>query len=231
MRTTPITLAATFALLPAIGGADAPPRSSSTSDRAHSVVGQYVEVRTAAVFTGGCIMNSEAETLGREAVMAWRVDQGTFEGVRLDGLTVVAALAGDRNLGMREMGGEAPTRVRTAIVVDERATPAQQAALVDLARTMTGGLVGEVVRVDVAPIVFARHGSVVDVAAGDAALTVETDVPHDVSCGAMLWFSPLGTTAGTKVGLTKTQAYWGDALGKRWRQAGKKSAFVGTFAH
>ncbi|MCL4846907.1 MAG: DUF1326 domain-containing protein [Acidobacteria bacterium] len=220
MKIAPLVVALSLVALPVLG-----------SDRAPVLTGDYVEVRTAEVFTGGCIMNSEAETLGREAVMAWRVDQGTFGGVPLDGLTVVAALAGDRNLGMREMGGEAPTRVRTAIVVDERATLPQRAALVDFARTMTDGLLGEIVSVDVAPVVFTRHGSLVDVAAGAATLTVETNVPHDVSCGAMLWFSPLGTTAGTKVGLTKTHAYWGDALGKRWRQAGKKSAFVGTFAY
>ena len=37
------------------------------------VTGDYVEARTAEVFAGGCIMNSEAETMGRQAVMAWRI--------------------------------------------------------------------------------------------------------------------------------------------------------------
>ncbi len=222
MRTAPIAIVLSFAALPA---------ASLAADRAPSLTGEYVEVRTAAVFTGGCIMNSEAETLGREAVMAWRVDRGAFDGVRLDGLAVVAALAADRNLGMREMGGEAPTRVRTALVLDERATPAQRRALVGLAQAMTGGLVGEIVRIDPAPITFAREGSRVAVDAGDATLAVDTDVPHDPGCGAMLWFRPLGTADETAVGLTRTHAYWGDALGKKWRQAGKKSAFVGTFTY
>ena len=64
-----------------------------------TVRGQYVESRTAEVFTGGCIMNSEAETMGRQGVLAWNVDRGSLEGVALDGLSIVAALAGDRNLG------------------------------------------------------------------------------------------------------------------------------------
>ena len=50
--------------------------------------GVYVEARTAEVFTGGCIMNSEAETMGKQAVLAWKVDRGTFNGVTLDGLSV-----------------------------------------------------------------------------------------------------------------------------------------------
>src|SRR5213593_2716892 len=74
-----------------------------------TVSGTYVEARTAEVFTGGCIMNSEAETMGKQAVLAWKVDRGTFNGVPLDGLSVVAALSGDRNLGMIEMGGMKPT--------------------------------------------------------------------------------------------------------------------------
>src|SRR5437763_13719602 len=94
-----------------------------------TINGAYVEARTAEVFTGGCIMNSEAETMGRQAVLAWRVDRGTFNGVSLDGMTVIAALAGDRNLGMVEMGGAKPT-VRSAMFVDQRANTVQQIALV-----------------------------------------------------------------------------------------------------
>ena len=68
-----------------------------------SVSGEYVEARTAEVFTGGCIMGSEAETVGKNAVLAWKVNQGSFNGVALDGLSVVAAIAGDRNLGIEEI--------------------------------------------------------------------------------------------------------------------------------
>jgi hypothetical protein len=42
-----------------------------------SVTGEYVEARTSEVFTGGCIMNSEAETMGKQAVLAWKVDRGS----------------------------------------------------------------------------------------------------------------------------------------------------------
>src|SRR5947208_16296658 len=90
-----------------------------------AVSGEYVEARTAEVFTGGCIMGSEAETVGRQAVLAWKIDRGRFNGVTLDGLSVVAALAGDRHLGIYEIGGGKPS-VKSAVFVDERANPAQQ---------------------------------------------------------------------------------------------------------
>src|SRR5947199_8469525 len=38
-----------------------------------SISGTYVEARTAEVFAGGCIMNGEAVTTGREALLAWKV--------------------------------------------------------------------------------------------------------------------------------------------------------------
>jgi len=106
--------------------------------------GQYVEARTAEVFTGGCIMGSEAETMGKQAVLAWKVGHGSFNGVSLDGLSVVAAVAGDKNLGLQEIGG-ARANVKSAMFVDERANPAQQLALVAMANELSGGGVGTIV--------------------------------------------------------------------------------------
>src|SRR5438045_2686372 len=83
--------------------------------------GEYVEARTAEVFAGGCVMSSQAETMGKTAVLAWRVTHGVYDGQTLDGLSVVAAVSGDRNLGIREIGGEAPSHVRAVIYVDDRA--------------------------------------------------------------------------------------------------------------
>src|SRR6476469_7357115 len=93
-----------------------------------SVTGTYVEARTAEVFAGACVMNGEAATTGREALVAWKVDHGQVHGVTLDGLAVVAALAADANLGIHEIGGEMAT-ARAALYLDARATPAQRKAL------------------------------------------------------------------------------------------------------
>src|SRR2546423_5670343 len=101
-----------------------------------TVSGQYVEARTAEIFTGGCIRGREAETMGKQAVLAWKVDRGTVNGVSIDGLSVVAALAGDVNLGLHEIGGSKAT-VRSVVYVDERANAVQRLALVSLANDMT----------------------------------------------------------------------------------------------
>src|SRR5262245_42405810 len=104
--------------------------------KAPTVKGTYAEARTAEVFTGGCVMNAEAGTVGREALMAWRVDQGRVNGVDLAGLSVVAAVAADANLGIHEIGGENAT-ARAAVFVDARATPAQRQALLAMVKTLS----------------------------------------------------------------------------------------------
>jgi hypothetical protein len=201
------------------------------ADRA-PILGDYVEARTAEVFAGGCIMNSEAETMGRQAVMAWRITTGTYHGVVLDGLTVVAAVAGDRNLGMRELGGEAPSVVRAIITVDLRATPEQRDALVGLARELSGGLITEVVRVESAPIRFATTARYVEVSASDTVqLTVNKQMTHDPSCGAMQWFHPFTSLEASAMGTADTHAFSGSGLGTRWSAPGKRSAFFGTFSY
>jgi hypothetical protein len=203
----------------------------SADDRAR-LTGEYVEARTAEVFAGGCIMNSEAETMGRQAVLAWRITTGTFNGVPLDGLTVIAAVAGDRNLGMREMGGEAPTAVKAIITVDPRATAAQRTALVAVVRELTGGLITQVVRVDTAPMRFATSANYVEVSAADTLLlTIKKEMTHDPSCGAMQWFKPFTQMAHSSMGVAEAHSFSGAGLGTKWSAPDKRSAFWGTFSY
>jgi len=195
-----------------------------------SVTGAYVEARTAEVFTGGCIMNSEAETMGKQALLAWKVDRGSFNGVAIDGLAIVAAVAGDRNLGMQEMGGEKPS-VRSALFVDQRANAAQQLALVAMANELSKGLVGTIVQVTPAPIAFTDHGSEIQVTAGPATLDVNKHLTHDPTCGAMQWFHPLATVDDATVGVAAEHVFTGSALGTKWSDPNKRSAFFGRFAY
>jgi hypothetical protein len=192
--------------------------------------GEYVEARTAEVFTGGCIMNSEAETVGKQAVLAWKVARGSFNGISLDGLSVVAAVSGDRNLGMQEMGGQKAV-VRSALIVDQRANPAQQLALVAMANELSKGLVGTIVQVTAAPISFADLGSEIQVSAGQVALDVNKHMTHDPTCGAMQWFHPLASIDDAAIGVAAKHLFTGSALGTKWSDPNKRSAFFGTFSY
>ena len=202
------------------------------ADEKARMTGEYVEARTAEVFAGGCIMNSEAETMGRQAIMAWRITSGSFEGVPLDGLTVAAAVAGDRNLGMREMGGEEPSAVKAIITVDPRATPVQREALVRFVRAMSRGLITEVVRVDTAPIKFATSQNYVEVSVPESMqLTVNKEMKHDPSCGAMQWFKPFAALESSSMGVAEAHSFSGQGLGTKWSAPDKRSAFFGPFVY
>jgi hypothetical protein len=196
-----------------------------------SVVGDYVEARSAEVFVGGCQLGNEGEAAGRQAIMAWRVARGAYDGVALDGLSVVAAVSADTNLGYHELGGRRPSVVKAAVMVDARASAAQRAALVSLARGLSKGLVSDIVEVTAVPITFVGSADTVRVSAGEAVVKVTKHFDHDPNCGAQQWYSPLASVAGAEIGVTNLTGFSGDALGTKWRQLDRKSAFFGTFVY
>ena len=195
-----------------------------------SVTGTYVEARTAEVFAGACIMNGEAATGGREALLAWKVDKGQVNGVTLDGLAVVAALAGDTNLGIHEIGGES-TPARAAIYVDSRANAAQRKALVAMVRSLSGNLISSVVQETSAPISFVDSGHQITVSADTLKLSVEKHLNHDASCGNKQWFSPLTPVDQAEMGTTAANEFSGPALCTKWSDPNKRSSFFGRFSY
>src|SRR6478735_9881271 len=195
----------------------------SMSAGGSSVSGQYVEARTAEIFTGGCIMGSEAETMGKQAVLAWKVDKGSVNGVSIDGLSVVAALAGNVNLGLHEIGGDRAT-VRSVVYVDERANPVQRIALASLAHDLTKSM-GTIVSVTPAPITFSDAGQTIHVATSNVALDVNKVMTHDPTCGAQQWFNPLATTDQADMGVADANSFNGSLLGTKWSDPNKRSAF------
>jgi hypothetical protein len=198
--------------------------------KAVTLKGTYVEARTAEVFAGGCIMNAEAGTTGREAILAWKVDRGGFNGVALDGLAVIAAISADANLGIREIGGEV-ANTKTALFVDQRASAAQQKALVAMAKKLSNGVVDAVVATTPAAIQFVDSGRDIRVAAASVKLTVERELSHDPTCGGKQWFGPLAIVDRADMGTAAENAFSGTALGTKWSDPNKRSAFYGTFSY
>src|SRR3989440_11186450 len=90
---------------------------------AAELTGKYVEARTCDVYTAPCFANAEMNLAGKHAVLGWRVDQGAIDGVRLDGLSVVAVIAASDTLGLKQTGPS-----KALIIVDANATSAQRDA-------------------------------------------------------------------------------------------------------
>ena len=155
-----------------------------------SVTGTYVEARTAEVFAGACIMNGEAATTGREALLAWKVDRGRCNGVALDGLAVVAALAGDTNLGIHEIGGDSAP-ARAAIYVDARATPRSGTRSSRWPSTLERRHRQRRAKSRRADPVRRQRPADQGVDRQSLRLTVDKELNHDETCGNKQWFHPL----------------------------------------
>ena len=118
--------------------------------------GDYMEARSADVYTGPCFANSEVGLTGQEAILAWKVQQGDWNGVNLTGLSVVAVVRANATLGDPY---HTPYPARSVLIVDSRATTAQRTALAAFAASMAGNLLDHVVRVESAPIqMTVEHG-------------------------------------------------------------------------
>src|SRR5712675_1476618 len=89
----------------------------------HSVSGNYMEARTADVFTGPCFANGEVEINGKEAVFGWKINNGAWKGVNIAGLGVVGVVRTEHTLGDVHRPVNA---ARSVLIVDSRATAAQR---------------------------------------------------------------------------------------------------------
>jgi len=203
---------------------------STLSARPVTVKGTYVEARTSEVFAGACVVNGEAGTTGREAILAWKVDTGSVNGVSLNGLAVVAAVSGDTNLSVHEIGGEV-AKTRTALFLDARATDAQRKALVAMVKALSKDVVTTVVEATPASIEFIDSGHDIRVSAKALKLVVSKHMDHDVTCGNKQWFQPLSTVEHAEMGATDENMFDGPSLGTKWSDPNKRSAFFGTFAY
>src|SRR5215510_9066118 len=113
---------------------------SSTAESI-SIRGDYVEVRTASVFAGACHFNGEVTTTGRDALMAWNVTSGSWQGVNLSGVRAMAIVTSDANLA------ESGATRQSEIIIDAQASVPQSAAMLDALKQKYGSTLGDVVTV------------------------------------------------------------------------------------
>jgi hypothetical protein len=197
---------------------------SSTAENV-SLKGDYVEVRTASVFAGACHYNGEVVTTGRDAMMAWNVTSGSWQGVDLTGVRAMAIVSSEANLA------EASSSKQAEVIVDKSATRAQALAMVDALKSRYADSLGTIVAVRQSTILFNHQGRSYSVAADDASINVEA-MPNDLCCKMpnLVWYKPLVGLDNRKVGYTSNATYSGKTVGEPWSRSGENSAFYGNFA-
>jgi hypothetical protein len=195
------------------------------------ISGDYLEARTADVYTGPCFANGEVNLTGKEAIMAWRIREGSFSGVALDGLLVVAVVKAQATLGDPHAN---PLPARAVLLVDERGSAEQREALVGFARRMGGDLVANVIRVEPAPIAAEFDGTrgYARLTAGERVnLSTRAIQIGDKHCGnEYLYYPPLTSVDDAVPAYTLAHAYRGTELNTTWSCPSQRSAYIGTFS-
>jgi hypothetical protein len=187
--------------------------------------GDYVEARTASVFAGPCHYNGEVMTCGTDAILAWHVNSGSWQGVDLSGVRAMAAITSDSNLA------ESGAARKSEIVIDSSVAPAQSAAMLALIKSQAGESLGNVISVRSAPIKFVHYDRQYRVSAADFAAMDVQGMPNDECCKQpnLVWYTPLVHLDWRKVGYSNTSAYTAGTLTDPWQRADENDAFYGTF--
>jgi Protein of unknown function (DUF1326) len=212
---------------------------------AAGIQGDYIEARTADVFTGPCISNSEVFITGHQAVMAWKVEQGTWKGTDLSGLCVAAAVRGTTTFSEDQ-----PERAACVLILDEKANASQRDALVQMAQELGGARLKHVIAVKTARMTLklenhttseadeahSAHGMPHSPrasfwAAGLAQIVTRPLDDSDHFCGnEVVAYPPLSSGVKAAPAYTLGHEFKGQELDTRWNDPNCRSSFVGRFA-
>ena len=195
--------------------------------------GVYLEARTCQVYTGPCFANGEMGLTGKDAIMAWAIDKGTHNGVRLDGLKVIMVVNSQATLGHQGIAGAG--EVKSVVLVDEKASVEQQEALIDMARSQAGKAGEAIVRVDRSPIEMDldRNELTAKLSAGKAVkLETRKARPGDCICSnEAAFYPPLANVTNFVPGVTVDGGFKGRGLGSTWSIPDSRSAYMGLFEY
>ena len=206
----------------------------ASAAQAQQITGEYVETRNLDVFVGQCFANAEQGIVGDQAILAWRIAKGEWNGVKLDGLHVVGVAKAADTLGYQFTN---PYPAKAVLILDEKANAEQRAALTAFAHEMGGKLFDTVVRTEIAPITLdmnyeGAHPAYANVKAGKlASISTRPINSKDKVCGhEETLFQPLTAMGHAMPAVATIDQFTGTGLGVNWSLNGKRSAFIGHFA-
>src|SRR5258707_10474180 len=91
------------------------------------ISGEYLEARTCDVYTGPCFANGEIGIAGKEAVMAWKIDEGRWAGEDLAGLGVALVIKANDTLGFGGSFYVKPDKITADMLLAARGGSDEQA--------------------------------------------------------------------------------------------------------
>ena len=206
---------------------------SAETTFAETITGEYLEARTCDVYTGPCFANAEMGLAGKEAVLAWKIEKGTWKDVSIDGLGVALVVKAEGTLGCDGVFPMKPGKTAAVIIVDEDASTEQRDALVAFVKNNAKDLTKNVLKVVSAPIKLENdhlEGKGVFSAGKLAAIETRKMKKNDCVCtNELIYYQPLTKVENFSPAYTLRQSYQGDSLNGKWTNNNTRSAFLATF--
>jgi hypothetical protein len=206
---------------------------SAVSLPAQRLRGDYIESRSTDVYVAQCFANGEVGLTGNYALMAWHVQDGSWNGIKLDGLTVAAAVRARATLG--DPYGN-PYPAEAVLMVDDAANAVQREALIALAQHEGGKLLENVARVEDVPVVLdvpqdPHEGHALLRAGRLATIMTRPLNHHDHICGNEVnFYPPLTKVENATSAVALTDEFHGEGLGSQWSSHGRRSAYIASFS-
>lgn len=206
---------------------------SANAAFAGTITGEYLEARTCDVYTGPCFANAEMALAGKEAVMAWKIEKGTWKDVTIDGLGVALVVKAEGTLGSDGVFPMKPGKTSAVIIVDVNASPEQRDALVAFVKYSAKDLTKNVLNVVAAPIKLENdHLEGKGVFSAGKLASIETRKMKKTDCvctNELIYYQPLTKVENFSPAYTLRQSYQGEGLNGKWTNNNTRSAFLATF--
>src|SRR5208282_1480365 len=184
--------------------------------------GEFVELHSCDLYTGGCTASAESTLLGRQVFRAWSIEGGAWSGQDLTHLKVAVLETGSRNLAEKGALGD-----RAEIFIPRDLSQAKREALVSWASAQyplpRGTPVIE------AEIIYKRSGQEAVVTVGDTVSLTTMPIGRCSSgaCGQSLWYEPQVDHSAFEVVASRTSKIQDATL--FWADHDRPNVFLASF--
>ena len=187
--------------------------------------GEFVELHSCDLYTGGCTASSESTLLGRQLFRVWSISQGTWGNQDLAGLKVAVLELGSVNLAEKGAFVE-----KAEIFLPKGLAAAQKEAL--LCWVTAQGIAPASTRVTEAEITYERSGrATANVAVGDfiSLSTMAIGKCSSGACGQALWYEPQVKHSSFEVVASRVSKIRDSCMNFRWTDHDRPNVFLASF--
>jgi len=186
--------------------------------------GEFVELHSCDLYTGGCTASSESTLLGRQLLRVWAIREGTWNDQDLADLKVAVLEVGSGNLAEKEESAK-----RAEIFVPKGLDAGRKEALLSWVTSQAAMPASTRVLED--EISYERSGSAAKVAVGHSiSLSTMTIAKCDLGgCGQTLWYEPQAKHSLFEVLASRVSRIRDSRLDFLWTDYDRPNVFLAGF--